>query len=228
MRKAGRPQLVPVPPITETTATRRKKVPPQVDKGPSRGRTVRLKSKILIAAAQPLSGRGIRRPQPVETLFAVSRAVGSRMDVTEVLRQTTRELVRALAADFGSVWGVNPVDRELKPIAGFRLPDKLRLLQGSDRAPRLPKATMDVSTVIYSSESDKDPRFDHPLLRLLPHRSVLIQPMHIRGEIAGILAFAWTRSRHRFNDIELRLVDAVTQQAANAIENADLLAKYAS
>ena len=30
------------------------------------------------------------------------------MDITEVLRQTTRDLVRALAADFGSVWRVNP------------------------------------------------------------------------------------------------------------------------
>ena len=89
----------------------------------------------------------------------------------------------------------------------------------------LTKTPPDVGSAVYSSDSAKDPRFDHPLLRLLPHRSVLIQPMRIRGEIAGILAFAWTRSRHRFNDIELRLVDSVTQQAANAIENAELLSE---
>ena len=89
----------------------------------------------------------------------------------------------------------------------------------------LTKTPPDVGAAVYSSDSAKDPRFDHPLLRLLPHRSVLIQPMRIRGEIAGILAFVWTRSRHRFNDIELRLVDAVTQQAANAIENAELLSE---
>jgi signal transduction histidine kinase len=52
---------------------------------------------------------------------------------------------------------------------------------------------------------------------------VLIQPLRIRGKIHGLLAFVWTRSRHRFTEIELRLVDAVTQQAANAIENAELL-----
>ena len=149
------------------------------------------------------------------------------MDITEVLRQTTRELVRALAADFGSVWRVNPDDRELKPIAGYRVPAIVRSIgvSGHVSAHQLTKIALDVSTAVYSSNSDKDPRFDHPLLRLLPHRSVLIQPMRIRGEIAGILAFAWTRSRHRFNDIELRLVDSVTQQAANAIENAELLSE---
>ena len=56
-----------------------------------------------------------------------------------------------------------------------------------------------------------------------PHRSILIQPLRVRGEIAGMFAFIWTRARHRFNDVELRLVDAVTQQAGIAIENAELL-----
>ena len=34
---------------------------------------------------------------------------------------------------------------------------------------------------------------------------------------------AWTRTRHRFTAVELRLVDAIAQQAGIAIENAELL-----
>ena len=118
-------------------------------------------------------------------------------------------------------------DDELTPVAGFRVP----ITVNSDRASKaiaaqlLTKTPPDVGSAVYSSDSAKDPRFDHPLLRLLPHRSVLIQPLRIRGDVKGILAFVWTRGRHRFTDIELGLVDAVTQQAANAIENAELLAQ---
>jgi signal transduction histidine kinase len=182
--------------------------------------TIRLKSRILIAAK---SSQSARRPQPVETLFAVSRAVGSRLDLTEVLNQTTRELVRALAADFGSVWRVDPTDRGLRPVAGYRIPVKLSGASAETAARVLTNAAPEIGAAVYSENSANDPRFDHPLLRLLAHRSILIQPLRVRGEIAGMFAFIWTRARHRFNDVELRLVDAVTQQAGIAIENAELL-----
>ena len=68
---------------------------------------LRLNSKIVIA--QPLTD-GVRRPRAEETLIAVSRAVGSHLELAEVLRQTTRELVRALAADIGSICRLDPVD----------------------------------------------------------------------------------------------------------------------
>ena len=225
MPQSGRSQPAPAPRTPRGSGSKRKKGLLRVDKGQAQERTLQLKSKILIAAAEPLARSGVRRPQPVETLFAVSRAVGSRMDVTEVLRHTTRELVRALAADFGSVWGVSPDDQEMTPVAGFRVPIRVNSARASKAiaSQLLMKTPPDVCSAVYSSDSAKDPRFNHPLLRLLPHRSVLIQPLRIRGDIKGVLAFVWTRSRHRFTDIELRLVDAVTLQAANAIENAELL-----
>ena len=120
--------------LSQPSSSRQKNAS-KADKGRARGRTVRLKSKIVIAAAQPLSGAN-RRPQPVETLFAVSRAVGSQRDITEVLRQTTRELVRALAADFGSVWRVDPTDRALKPVAGYRA------ARGAASVPLAPSAAL--------------------------------------------------------------------------------------
>jgi signal transduction histidine kinase len=196
---------------------------PEAEKYHSSGETVHLKSKIVVAAARPLSG--IRRPRPVDTLFAVSKAVGAGHSLTEMLRQATRELVRALAADFGSVWRVDPNDRELHPVAGFRRPSgRVGMAAAEGSTTWLASAAAHVGEVIYSSNSARDPRFT-PLLRLLPHRSVLIQPLRVGGQLAGIFAFAWTRERHRFNDVQLRLVDAVTQQAAIAIENAELLAE---
>ena len=227
MRKTGSAKLVPPSKrVSSAPSSVRQKSTPKADKVRPNKRTVRLKSKIVIAAAQPLAGAH-RRPQPVETLFAVSRAMGSRRDITEVLRQATRELVRALAADFGSVWRVDPTDRALQPVAGYRSSSAARTSDGasarSASAALLAGTAPTVGDAVYSSDSANDPRFNHPLLRMLRHRSVLIQPLRVGGEIGGIFAFVWTRSRHRFNDVELRLVDAVTQQAAIAIENAELL-----
>ena len=226
MRKRGAAKLMPaLRRMSSTPSARRHKAARKVDKGRARAATVRLKSKIVIAAAPSRLGLNRRRPQPVETLFAVSRAMGSRRDVTEVLRQATRELVRALDADFGSVWRVDPTDRALQQVAGYRAASATPGA-GAAAAPSaalLAGAASAAGDAIFSSDSARDPRFNHPLLRLLPHRSVLIQPLRVGGEIVGIFGFVWTRSRHRFNDVELRLVDAVTQQAAIAIENADLL-----
>jgi len=48
-----------------------------------------------------------RRPTEAETLLAVSRAVASTLELTEVVRRTTRALVRALGADVGGAWGLD-------------------------------------------------------------------------------------------------------------------------
>ena len=43
-----------------------------------------------------------------ETLVAVSQAIGSTLDLTEVLRRATREMVRALGGDMGVAWLLAP------------------------------------------------------------------------------------------------------------------------
>lgn len=179
----------------------------------------------IIVAAEPIATMRGRRPGPVETLFAVSKAVSSRSGLGELLQQTTRALVRALGADIGSMWRLDMQDHQLLPVAGYQVPKPLRPMVWSPAM--LPtgafvSAICDGGGAVYSSNSANDPRFQHPLLRLVPHRSVLIQPLRVRGQAIGVFAFIWTRARHRFPDVQLRLVETVTQQTAIAIENAEL------
>src|SRR5436189_6073717 len=77
---------------------------------------------------------------------------------------------------------------------------------------------------VYSSDSTADPRFAHPITRLLPHRSLLIQPMRWKGETIGGFAIAWLKDRHRFSTDELPLAEGIALQAAVAAENARLYA----
>jgi two-component system NtrC family sensor kinase len=75
---------------------------------------------------------------------------------------------------------------------------------------------------IYSSDSETDPRFVHPITRLLPHKSLLIQPMRWKGATIGGFAVAWLKDQHRFTTDELRLVEGIALQAAVATENSRL------
>jgi len=77
---------------------------------------------------------------------------------------------------------------------------------------------------ICSADSQADPRFDHPLARLIPHKSILVQPMLWKGEVIGGFSIVWTREMHRFNREELRLAEGIALQGALAIENSRLYA----
>jgi len=160
-----------------------------------------------------------------ETLLAVSQAVGSTLELTEVLRRTTRAMVHLLEADTGSAWRLDPARGELVAIAGYRVPKDL--LQPAASTPLVAGHPLVEEAVrgdgpIYASDSRGDPRFDYPLLRQLPHRSVLVHPMKLKGELLGVFVIVWLREPHRFTPGELQLVDAIVRQAVVAMENSRL------
>lgn len=190
----------------------------QADKTQAQGR--------ILLSSERLSGAGIPRPRPAETLFAVSKAVGSRSGLVEALRQTTGVLARALGADVGSLWLLDSGNRDLERVSGLQLPDNLHpaaLMTGMVSKRLLASAVKETGGPIYSSDSAHDPRFTESLLGPLPHRSVLIQPLRVKGQIAGTFVFIWTRARHRFSRVQLRMVDSVTEQTGLVIENTELL-----
>jgi signal transduction histidine kinase/CheY-like chemotaxis protein len=161
-----------------------------------------------------------------ETLLSVSQAVGSTVEFTEVLRRTARAMTRALGADTGGAWLRSRDGQRFAPVVGYRVPKDMvpalvAMPIGADHA--LLTVVSQLEGPTYASDSQADPRFDLPLTRLLPHRSMLIQPMRLKGEVIGGFVIVWTRERHTFAPDELRLVEAITRQAAIAIENARLL-----
>jgi PAS domain S-box-containing protein len=167
-----------------------------------------------------------RRLQQTETLLAVTRVVGSTPALTEVARRTTREMVRLLGADMGGAVMLSPERDRLLPVAGYRVPKELFETYASTPSlldyPLVEEAKR-VAGPIYAVDSQSDPRFDHPLMRLVPHKSVLVVPMWLNEQIVGGFTIYWLRERHEFTPDELRLVDGIARQAAVAAENARLL-----
>jgi signal transduction histidine kinase/CheY-like chemotaxis protein len=165
------------------------------------------------------------RPTDAETLLAVSQAVGSTLELREVVRRTTRALVRALGADAGGAWVLEPGQARLMPLAGYHVPLQFvtdRAAAAIDAAHPLVEAAKQANGPVHASDSAADPRFDHPVLARLAHRSVLLQPMWRKGEMVGCFAIVWLRTAHGCTEGELRLADGIARQAAVALENARL------
>ena len=162
-----------------------------------------------------------QRLQQTETLLAVSQAIGSAPDLTEAIRRTTREMVRILGADTGVAWCVTRGGDRFIPLAGYHLPRDLREpLSGLPLAPDEPLIDLvkRLRTAMQSSNSKTDPRFNQPALNLLPHTSLLVQPVQVSDELLGIFAIAWTRDAHAFSMDDLKMADGIAKQAAVAIE----------
>src|SRR5881296_153412 len=164
------------------------------------------------------------RLRHTETLLAVSQDASATLELNEILRRTTRAMVRALGADTGGAW-LQTEDGRFVPIVGYHVPKALLgALESAGRKSLDPHASdwRRVEGPVYSSNSQEDPRFNHPIAQMLPHKSVLIQPMRWKGESIGGFALAWLKDHHRFTSDELRLAEAIALQAAVASENSRL------
>ena len=73
------------------------------------------------------------RLRHTETLLAVSQDASATLELNEILRRTTRAMVRALGADTGGAWLQSEDGSRFVPIVGYRVPKEL--LGGRSRAP---------------------------------------------------------------------------------------------
>jgi signal transduction histidine kinase len=130
-----------------------------------------------------------------------------------------------MGADTGIAWLLAPGGDRFLPLVGYHVPKDL--LRGSANfsvvvGDPLIRRSRTLVEPIYAADSQADPRFDHPLTKLIPHKSILIQPMLWKGEVMGGFSIVWTREPHRFSREELRLAEGIALQGALAIENSRL------
>jgi signal transduction histidine kinase/CheY-like chemotaxis protein len=165
------------------------------------------------------------RLRHTETLVSVSQAVGSTLDLAEVLRRTTREMVRALGADTGIAWLLAPARDRFVPLVGYHVPkdllDKAALaaLKVDDPFFATVGGLMAPVTV---ADGTTQPWRDPSIAGMMAHRSLLIQPIRWKGQLIGAFSVLWTRETHRFTPEELRLTEGIALQGALAVENSRL------
>ena len=165
------------------------------------------------------------RLRHTETLVSVSQAVGSTLDLSEVLRRTTREMVRALGADTGMAWLLTPTRDRFVPLVGYHVPKDLL---GKAGLAALKVDDPFFATVgglkapVTVTDGTTRPWSDTSIARFMEHKSLLIQPILWKGELIGAFSVQWVRAAHRFTPEELRLTEGIALQGALAVENSRL------
>jgi signal transduction histidine kinase/CheY-like chemotaxis protein len=166
--------------------------------------------------------RGLRYNQ---TLVTVSQAIGSTLDLTEILRRATREMVQALGGDMGVAWLLAPDRTRFVPLVGYHIPKEVlgataaSSLQLDDPVITALKAARGP---IAAADSQREAWNSMEASQVVPHKSMLIQPIFWKEELIGGFSVLWLRETHRFAPEELRLAEGIALQSALAIENSRL------
>jgi signal transduction histidine kinase/CheY-like chemotaxis protein len=158
-----------------------------------------------------------------ETFLSVSQAVGSTLDLAEMMRRVARATATALGADMVGAYLADEDRALLHPIAGYKVPEHLRAsVPITLRGHRFIEEAWAMRRATTSTDSPNDPRIDRAALERFPHRSIVFVPMNVKGEAIGGLFAVWWERQHSPSPEELRMVDGIASQAAIAIENSRL------
>lgn len=165
-----------------------------------------------------------RRVAHTETLLAVSRSVGSTLDLTETMRLVSRDLARALGADTVGAYVPDGGGGTLRPLAGYHVPGGLRETFGLVPLPLRGHPFLEdgwvEQGVAFSADIAVDPRVDRAIVDRLPNASVLFVPLVYQGELVGGLFAAWWKTHNALALEELRLAQGIGQQAALSVAHA--------
>ncbi len=165
------------------------------------------------------------RLRHTETLVSVSQAIGATLDLSEVLRRATREMVRALGGDMGVAWLITPDRSRFVPLVGYHIPkDVLNtpVAASLEMADPVIRALQISKGPIAAADSQSEAWSSMPAARAVSHKSMLIQPIYWKDELIGGFSVLWLKEAHRFTPDELRLAEGIALQGALAIENSRL------
>ena len=164
-----------------------------------------------------------------ELLIAIAHILTTEADLTEALRLVVREVVRFVGAETGAAYRVDPERRLLVPVAAYRVPHHALSILTSALLPideqGFRESVFAGATITSSDDVQNDPRFAYALFHQFPHRSGVIVPIHLDGDVAGALYLVWWERAERFDLARVAMLEAVAQQLALLMRSARLRAE---
>lgn len=163
---------------------------------------------------------GSRRQEPVIGLYEIVKIINSTLDVDEVLHRVLDLALRRLRADRGLIVLIDPVTGELKT----RIARNLRDDESSPRSPQtVVREVIRTGKPMISADAQDDQRLAASESVVADHvMSMLCVPLVIRDRIAGSIYVDHREASHLFTQRDLNFLEAFSDQAAIAIENARL------
>jgi GAF domain-containing protein/ActR/RegA family two-component response regulator len=166
------------------------------------------------------------RLRETTTLLAVGQVLSQATAQDEMMRRLAREVGRAFGADTVGAYVLDEKGETLRAIAGYHVPERLRewLLTHPITVARLPRLLDDwqAGRAVWSSDTQRDERFDRDWVGQLPPHAVMLAPTRVRGKSMGALLLVWWGTGRQFPPAEVRLLEGVAAQVGLALENAEL------
>ncbi len=170
-----------------------------------------------------------RRQQELTSILSVTTAATSSLLLDEVLDIVARGLSAAVDGLPCGVYLLDDTGAQLLPRAGVG-PDGGPL---SGLAADRPIALADEAFLreavarghaLITTDAARDPRTNTALVRALGLKSLLAVPLIAKGRTLGLAIVAAMHERYHFTPAQARLVEAIADTAALAVENARLYA----
>lgn len=158
------------------------------------------------------------------TLTEIATAVGSSVELTQVLRAVGEQGMRLLNADAAYIWRLDEASREL--VSAAAVGHKAEKFQ--DLRVALSRWSFHVVRAaserrpIAANGVGLDRQASQRLNRMFDCRSLLAVPLIARDKVIGVVQFSATAEGARFEDDQVAEAEILVAQAATAMENAQL------
>ena len=169
-----------------------------------------------------VSGTLRRRAYEFQKLYEVAQTISSSLRLAEVLRLITGSAVDVMNVKACSIRLLDPERRELNIMAAIGLSDDY-MNKGPVEVARSPLDQMVLDGAAMTVlDAQHDQRFQYPEEAAREGlSSVLTVPLRSKDDVLGVIR-VYARSRRRFGQDEIALLEAFANQASVAIENASL------
>ena len=171
-----------------------------------------------------------RRQQELTSILDVTTAATSSLLLDEVLRIVARGLSDAVDGLSCGVYLLDDPGEQLIPRAGVGYhggpltgPAVDLPIMLADEA--FLRETITSGHAQMTADASSDPRTNKALVRLLSVKSLLAVPLIAKGRPLGVAIVAALRDQYHFTQAQGRLVEAIADTAALAVDNARLYAR---
>ena len=159
-------------------------------------------------------------------LADIARYAGSSLELEEVLNRIALRAAALTGADRASIWLLDRSGRRLIPSALFGMDpaftEEWKRHPLDLAAEPLSREVVETGRPVVVTDAAADPRTDKRSVAFFGDRSILVAPLVSRGRILGTLFLNHVRQQYLFTDADVATTAAIANQAAIAIDNAQL------
>lgn len=179
-----------------------------------------------IADDDPLAAR-MAREREIETVVDTAVALGSKLDLPELLAEISRQITRLLDSDYCTLYELDVREQLIRPIADYDRSGRRWPPVGPYHLQDYPQTRQALEQQVVIEVDRDDPAADPAevaTLMIEDDANMLLVPLVYQGRSIGLLETIRHEKSRRRTRQELRMARAIADQAAVALMNARAVA----